>query len=137
MIRRALAGLSLLALTAALAHAAAPCPAPPGFDARERLESRDVVILYRTRPDIAVGRHFAVEAVICAEPPGAVTAVRVDAQMPEHRHGMNYRPTVSARGTGLYVAEGLLFHMPGRWQLLFEVERADRRERLEAEIRLE
>jgi hypothetical protein len=47
----------------------------------------------------------------------------VDAQMPEHRHGMNYRPTVSATGNGRYVAEGLLFHMPSRWQLRFDVER--------------
>ncbi len=84
-----------------------------------------------------MGRHFAVEAVVCARPPAAVAAVRVDAQMPEHRHGMNYRPRVSARGNGLYVAEGLLFHMPGRWQLLFDVERGGRTERLEAEIELE
>ena len=77
------------------------------------------------------------EAVVCAEPPAAVATVRVDAQMPEHRHGMNYRPRVSARGDGLYVAEGLLFHMPGRWHLLFDVERGGRTERLEAEIDLE
>jgi hypothetical protein len=50
---------------------------------------------------------------------------------------MNYRPRVSARGDGLYVAEGLLFHMPGRWQLLFDVECGGRMERLEAEIDLE
>jgi hypothetical protein len=122
---------------AAPAHAAPSCAAPLGFEARGRLESRDLVVLYRTVPDIEVGRHFVVEVVVCAEPPAAVGAVRVDAQMPEHRHGMNYRPLVSARGNGLYVAEGLLFHMPGRWQLLFDVERGGRTERLEAEIELE
>jgi len=35
------------------------------------------------------------------------------------------------------VAEGLLFHMPGRWQLLFDVERGGRTERLEADVVLE
>ena len=132
-----LPGLTVLAMATVSAQAAPSCPAPEGFDARGRIESRDVVVLYRTVPDIEVGRHFAVEAVICAQPPAAVTTVRVDAQMPEHRHGMNYRPRVSARGDGLYVAEGLLFHMPGRWQLLFDVERGGRTERLEAEIDLE
>lgn len=129
--------LLILGLTAALAPAAPSCPAPPGFAARERVESREVVVLYRTQPAIEVGRPFAVEAIVCVQPPAEVTAVRVDAHMPEHRHGMNYRASVSARGNGFYVAEGLLFHMPGRWQLLFDVERGGRTERLEAEIELE
>jgi hypothetical protein len=136
-VRHGLSGLLMLGLVTALAHAAPSCPAPVGFDARGRIESRDIVVLYRTLPAIEVGRHFAVEAVICAQPPAAVTTVRVDAQMPEHRHGMNYRPRVSARGDGLYVAEGLLFHMRGRWHLLFDVERGGRTEHLEAEIDLE
>jgi hypothetical protein len=28
---------------------------------------------------------------------------------------------VASRGAGLYRAEGLLFHMPGRWELVFEL----------------
>ena len=132
-----LPALTVLAMATVSAQAVPSCPTPEGFVARGRIESRDVVVLYRTLPDIEVGRHFAVEAVVCTQPPAAVATVRVDAQMPEHRHGMNYRPRVSARGNGLYVAEGLLFHMPGRWQLLFDVERGGRTERLEAEIDLE
>ena len=34
---------------------------------------------------------------------------------------MNYRPSVSRLGPGLYRAEGLMFHMPGRWELVFEL----------------
>ncbi|HEV8109104.1 MAG TPA: cytochrome-c peroxidase, partial [Burkholderiales bacterium] len=41
--------------------------------------------------------------------------------MPEHRHGMNYAPTVKALAPGRWRAEGLMFHMPGRWELVFEV----------------
>jgi hypothetical protein len=57
--------------------------------------------------------------------------------MPAHRHGMNYQPRVTARERGVYVAEGLLFHMPGRWQLLFDVDRGGRTERLVADMELE
>ena len=32
---------------------------------------------------------------------------------------MNYRPTVQALGDGRFTAEGLVFHMPGRWRFLF------------------
>ena len=30
-------------------------------------------------------------------------------------------PAVKALGQGLYRAEGLMFHMPGRWELVFEL----------------
>ena len=129
---------AVVGLAAAAPALAAPACLPPvGFDPLGRIESRDVVIVYRAEPSIQVGRHFAVEAMVCAEAPAGVSALRVDADMPEHRHGMNYRASVSGRGNGLYVAEGLLFHMPGRWRLLFDVERAGRTEHLEAEISLE
>ena len=48
--------------------------------------------------------------------------VAVDAWMPEHRHGMNYRPTVTRLAPGRWRAEGLMFHMPGRWELVFTVD---------------
>lgn len=105
--------------------AAAP---PEGCDSavagRTRIASDRHVVVFRIEPpSIAVGQHFSLEAVVCARAPGApASGLRVDAHMPEHRHGMNYRATVSARGDGRYVAEGLLFHMPGRWQLVFDIE---------------
>jgi hypothetical protein len=45
--------------------------------------------------------------------------------MPEHRHGMNYQTSVVPHGDGGYRAEGLLFHMPGRWELVFELRKPD------------
>ena len=45
----------------------------------------------------------------------------VDATMPEHRHGMNYRASVAPLRSGVWRADGLLFHMPGRWDLTFDV----------------
>ena len=110
--RRALVGLvsATLALGASPVEAAPACDPPPGFTASSRLESREVIVLFRIVPaTIEVGRHFAVEAVVCAAAPART--LRVDAGMPEHRHGMNYRARVSAAGPGRDVAEGLLFHM--------------------------
>jgi hypothetical protein len=119
--------------------AAEACRTPVGFDAENRLESPDFVLHYRPVPaPIVLGRHFAIDAVVCAKPAApAVQGLRVDAQMPEHRHGMNYRATVAAKGEGRYVAEGLLFHMPGRWQLLFDVETRGKTERLATDLVLE
>jgi hypothetical protein len=92
--------------------------------------------MFRTIPaTIEIGRHFSVEAIVCATPPAR--GLRVDAQMPEHRHGMNYRPQVSTAPDGRYVADGFLFHMPGRWEIVFDVERGGRTERLSTEILLE
>lgn len=110
------------------------------FAPRGRLESPTTVLVYRTRPEaIEIGRHFAVDAIVCARSgaAGPVTGLRVDAQMPEHRHGMNYRPRVSPAGDGRFTAEGFLFHMPGRWRLQFDVERGGRTERLETDVILE
>lgn len=101
------------------------------------MESAGITVVFRTLPPaIELGRHFAVEALVCGDgtPP---VLTRVDAQMPEHRHGMNYRPTLAAKGGGHYVAEGLLFHMPGRWELSFDVEGGGRRTRLATDLVVE
>jgi len=137
-LRRVLARLALVAagLAASSPGAAGSCTPPREFPAHGRLESKNVVVVFRTVPaTIEVGRHFSVEAIVCATPPAR--GLRVDAQMPEHRHGMNYRARVSASGDGRYVVEGLLFHMPGRWQLFFDVERDGQTERLATDLVLE
>jgi hypothetical protein len=136
---RGLLALLIACLPTSAASAPPACAAPRGFEASGRIESSDVVVLFRTVPAaIEVGRHFSVEVIVCAGPPAAVaTDLRIDAQMPEHRHGMNYRPRVVRGGEGVYVAEGFLFHMPGRWQLLFDVERGGRTDRLSTDIVLE
>jgi hypothetical protein len=134
MRARALAGLVAAAATATAA--AQDCAAPAGFTPAGRAASRDTVLLYRTEPArIDVGKHFVVDAVVCAKVPPR--ALRVDAQMPAHRHGMNYRARVTPQGDGRYRAEGLLFHMPGAWQFVFDLERPGGTERLTADITVE
>ncbi len=105
--------------------AVAACGESLGPGAR-RLTDTQTELVYRTEPEsLSVGNHFVLEIAIChhgnTSPP---TALQVDAHMPAHRHGMNYRPSVRERGPGLYRAEGLMLHMPGQWELVFELRSA-------------
>lgn len=76
---------------------------------------------------LPVNAPFALAIAPCGAMPQALA---VDATMPAHRHGMNYRPAVTKTGDG-FRADGLLFHMPGDWEFVFDVTYADgRRERL-------
>jgi hypothetical protein len=69
---------------------------------------------------LPLNRHFQLELQIC--PARALPAPRVGADMPAHRHGMNYRATVRALPEpGRFLAEGLLLHMPGRWRLIVDL----------------
>lgn len=127
------AGLLLLPCVAA---AQACAPAPSGGT---RLESDRYVLVYRTEPaTIVAGRHFAVEFAVCprADAP-APQSVRVDARMPAHRHGMNYAAQVTVTPQGRYLARGLMFHMPGRWEFVFDLRAHDRTDRLTGPVLLE
>ncbi len=78
---------------------------------------------------IEPGEPFDLVFTLCSRL-GFVTEVRVDARMPAHRHGMNYRPRVSAQPDGGFRAVGLLFHMTGQWEILIEASVAGRSERI-------
>lgn len=102
---------------------AAACPLPPPV-----LQQGGVQAAWQVDgAPIAVGRHFAIHVQLC---PADAALVRVDATMPEHRHGMNYRPSVTRLGDGRWRVEGLMFHMPGRWELRLDVQSAGGSERL-------
>ena len=116
---------------ALVAPAALACELPGGPAAK--LQSASHTLLYRAAPALRVGEHFALELAVCPAP----AELRVDAWMPEHRHGMNYRASVTALGGGRYRAEGLLFHMPGRWEFLFELRGAGATERFAHAVRIE
>ncbi|MHC4948165.1 MAG: hypothetical protein ACYTG1_07875 [Planctomycetota bacterium] len=69
--------------------------------------------------------------------PATGVSLEVDASMPEHRHGLNRRPDVQALGQGSFEVDGVLLHMPGRWELYFDVVRDGAVERAQEEIVLE
>lgn len=118
-----------LAMAAVANTAFAACPLPP-----TALHQGAVQAAWSADPKpIAVGRHFTIQVRLC--PADAVLA-RVDARMPAHRHGMNYRPSIKALGEGRWHVEGLMFHMPGDWELRLDVQAGGRTEMLRDAVTL-
>lgn len=113
------------AVVAGSASLAAGAACGDELDARHRLQAAGAThtIVFTPGPaGFAVGRHFGLDIVICPRSGGGEpVALRVDAQMPAHRHGMNYRPTVQRLSPWRYRAEGLMFHMAGSWRLTFDL----------------
>ena len=70
--------------------------------------------------------YFAVEVSVPGPRPDAV---EIDADMPEHHHGMLSEPVVTEVAPGRWRAEGMLLHMPGDWEIYVTVLRNGRRER--------
>ena len=120
-MRHRLVGAAVLAIAAPAG--AAGCGDDLPAASRVRVEQGGVTLAFSPRPaPLAIGRHFSVDVVVCT-PPGVSrpALARVDADMPAHRHGMNYRPTIRALGGERYVADGLMLHMPGRWRFVFDL----------------
>lgn len=133
------AALILALLAAAMPASASGCGDHLVGAARLQTQGDGYTVVFapRTWP-IPVGRHFNMELVLCV-PPGVATpaSVTVDADMPAHRHGMNYRTSVRALGHGKFVAEGLMLHMPGRWRFIFDVAGVKQTVRLTHEVQVE
>ena len=105
----------------------------------QKVESERYVLSYRTQPaKVAIGQHFSVELVVCPKSgQQAPEAVRVDGFMPEHNHGMNYRAAVKPADGGRYLAEGLMFHMSGKWDFIFEVRGGGKTDRMTSTVMLQ
>lgn len=128
MLRQpALIAALLVGLGAGPTWACADIPA----EARQIQAAEFRLIVTPNPAPIPLNRPFALDIRLCdgrmAEFP-QLTAV--DARMPAHRHGMNYRPTLTKLDWGHYRAEGLLLHMPGDWEFSFDFAGAGKRERL-------
>jgi len=125
-LRRA---LFAAALGASTTSANAACP-PAAADSTT-ITRGDVVLAWRVLlPDgalksgrIPMARHFSLDVQLCDR--GGVSGAQLakaDADMPAHKHGMNYRPTIKPLGNGRFRVDGMMFHMAGEWQLAFEVQ---------------
>jgi len=129
------ATVALLLFAPSLAMACEPMPI--GKDAA-RIDGQNFVLVWRveTAP-LRLGEFFAVLVSACERSAQRVSRLRVDATMPAHNHGMNYLPTITGDGSGTFTARGLLLHMPGRWELAFDVASEAAREQLRANVDLE
>lgn len=69
-------------------------------------------------------RRFTIELRIKStlSPEADVRSVTVDAQMPEHHHGMNVAPVISLERDGTAKSEGMLFHMIGKWEVDVDID---------------
>lgn len=85
------------------------------------------------------GLLVLVEPVGAGAKEAALGSLRLvaDAAMPEHRHGMVRTPRVEPLGEGSFQVEGLLFHMPGRWELYFDITVGRVTERAQFEVNLD
>lgn len=63
----------------------------------------------------------SVDASAAADDSSNPVWLRANAEMPEHKHGMNTRVIVEQLGDGRFVLRGLLFHMRGDWLITFDV----------------
>lgn len=127
---------ALLATALALAPLAAhACPLPDGLTMSNGAYTIGAVA---DPAPIEIGRHFSLTLTLCADTSAApARIVAIDAQMPAHRHGMNYAPRLVDLGDGRMRAEGMMLHMPGRWLIGVDIDAAGKRQRVELELTLE
>jgi hypothetical protein len=136
-VKRA-AAACLLAVVTAVASAADECGAALKAATVWLAEADGARVAFVARPTpIPVGRHFDIHFVVCGVTPRNGSSVAVDADMPAHRHGMNYRTRVSLVDSGVYRAQGLMFHMPGTWRVIFDLPLDDRTLRLTRELEVQ
>jgi hypothetical protein len=113
---------ALFALLVSTQASAADCPLDLGHGTGIVVYSDQYMIALRPEPmQIEVGQPFMLIMNVCTKRGDAAELVQVEATMPEHKHGMNYAPTIKAKGNGRYRVDGLLFHMPGSWEVAFDV----------------
>lgn len=115
--RKALiAALGAMAALGALAAKAATCPLSPSDPTF--MTGGAVQASWTTEPATpVVGEPFVMRIALC---PASAQLLKVDAEMPDHRHGMNYKPSLTPLGDGRWRVEGLVWHMAGRWALKVE-----------------
>jgi hypothetical protein len=83
-------------------------------------EEHLVSIKLETVP-VPISKPFAVEIVVCSNDAEIIDRVVIDAIMPAHKHGMNYRPEIRKVDEVTYKASGMFFHMPGEWRISVDV----------------
>jgi len=78
----------------------------------------------------------SVDASAAADDSSNPVWLRANAEMPEHKHGMNTRVIVEQLADGRFVLRGLLFHMRGEWLITFDVAKGRVHEQATARVQL-
>ena len=136
----ALAIVALLASCVAENAGAGPKPWEGGTALASNDGAWKVVYKVENGP-VKRGEPFTIDAWVfgadAPETPRADVSLAVDAAMPQHGHGMNRVPHTEGPKAGRFRIDGLLFHMPGKWELYFDVARGALVERAQADVEVE
>lgn len=116
--------------------------ADPSLNGQSTIIAGSQFTVRLTQPSvIRVSEPFAVQVAVCDRHAGSAVSLNLDAIMPRHGHGMNYRPTVKTLaakdGIVRYEVGGLLLHMPGQWEWQISLAVADQRETLKQTITIQ
>lgn len=111
---------------------AAPPPASSAAAAAKELHAKsalgafDVIAKLDEQPP-PLNRPFELTLIVrdakSSAPVSTETNVTVDADMPEHRHGLLSAPQLAQGGPGRFRVKELNFHMPGYWELYVDLTR--------------
>jgi hypothetical protein len=63
--------------------------------------------------------------------------LNVNATMPGHGHGMNTHGRIEMQEGGRFIVRGMLFHMDGEWELVFDIAKGAVREQARTLLTLE
>lgn len=135
-----------LTLTAACR---APAPEPddrsePAYPGMQRVTSNagGYTVWYALHPSPApLNEPFELSVRIVSltpeEPDDPPTELEVEGYMPDHLHGMTRRPLIRPLPDAGFEVSGMLFHMPGHWELYFDMTRGAVTERAQIDIHLD
>jgi len=114
-------------------------PGPSAGSGKQRFDSNGghyTVEVQTAPPRIVLNQPFDVAVTVTPKSGAAKDLeVLVDARMPAHFHGMN-RVAKVTRVEGGWKAEGLVFHMPGHWELYVDITEDGVTERAQMDVNL-
>ena len=113
-----------------LGTSAFSCTEPLQSVPREAKTKSFVVSLQTSPVQVPVNQHFSMEFTVrAADGTKIPEQIAVSADMPAHGHGMNTKPRLTALGANRWRVEGMLFHMPGAWEIYVYIGRKAAMER--------
>ncbi len=136
--RRRVRGMALLSAVSLLLIGCAAEDSDATVSKAFTQQTKGYEVMLTTDPaTVPVNEHFVVEAQVRSLDGGEVPdTIQIDADMPAHGHGMNTKPRLTSLGDGKWRAEGMLFHMPGEWELYVYVGRDKAMERAAFPLKL-
>ena len=141
-ILRLMTGLAASAV-AARGLALSITPGPGQTAGRETLSSAgSFLVSYVPTPDpIPLNELFTVTVRVSdprhPDQPITDAVVTASAWMPAHNHGTALQPRVESNRDGTATVTGLLFHMPGHWELRLGIARNSQMERVTFHVSIE